>query len=110
MLLRMQEQQGITPEALLNRPELTEFQTWLVSEFGRLSKDRRYTDTGPLPLHTGAILTYYNAFKMHGICFEDFYDRMTAIDDIWLERVSERSKKEQALAESKSKNSRKRRN
>ena len=102
----MKEEQGVTPPALVDRPELTVFQTWLVNEFGRLSRDRRYTESGPMPLHTGAIKQYYDAFSLEPLDFETFYDWMTRIDGIWLDQVAERRKKEQAAAKAKAKASR----
>ena len=103
MLLLMQEQQGITPPALERRPELTRYQQWLVGEFGRLSRDRRYTDNGPMPLDTGTIRTYYQAFQMDDFDFDNFYLWMTTIDDIWLSEVAAKRKKEQAAEKTKPK-------
>lgn len=102
-MLEIAEKQGVPPPALEKKPELTLYQTWLVTEFGQLSRDRRYTDGGPLPLHTGAIHKYYEAFKMQDIGFENFYAWMTTIDSIWLDQVAKRRKKEQGASPQKGK-------
>ena len=103
MLLKMEEQQGITPPALERRPKLDRYQTWLVEEFRNLSRDRPYTDNGPLPLSTGIIRTYYDAFQMQDFDFDDFHLKMTMVDDIWLAEVTARREKERAAQEAKSK-------
>lgn len=103
MLLQMQETQGITPPALERRPELDGHQTWVVSEFRKLSRDRGYTEGGPLPLSTGVIRTYFDAFQMHDFDFDDFHEQMTTVDDIWLAEVTARREKERAAQEAKSK-------
>lgn len=99
----MQEQQGITPPALERRPELDRHLSWVVSEFLKLSRDRGYTDGGPLPLTTGVIRTYYDAFQMHDFDFDDFHEKMVAVDDIWLAEVTAKREKERAAQEAKSK-------
>ena len=103
MLLEMQETQGITPPALERRPKLTAWQSWLISEFSCLSRDRRYTDSGPCFLHTGAIKQYYDAFELHYFDFDDFYSWMTLIDGIWLDEVAKKREREQKASESKAK-------
>lgn len=95
MLVKMEEEQGITPPALERRPKLDGYQTWLKEEFSKLSRDRRYNESGPLPLSTGDIRTYYDAFQMHDFEFDNFHLWMTTIDDIWLEQVTIKRKKAQ---------------
>lgn len=89
----MEEQQGITPPALARKPVLDKFQTWVAEEFSKLSRDRAYTESGPQPLSTGIIRTYYDAFEMHYYNFDSFYFWMTTVDDIWLEQVTARREK-----------------
>ena len=101
MLLQMEEQQGVTPPALERRPTLDDTLAWRVTEFSRLSRDRAYTDNGPLPLTTGSIRTYYDAFRLHDHCFDNFYSWMTELDDIWMEEVTKQ--RERALKAPKSK-------
>lgn len=99
----MEEQQGITPPALERLPTLDRHQAWVVSEFRKLSRDRSYTDGGPLPLTTGVIRTYYDAFQMHDFDFDDFHEQMTTVDDIWLAEVTAKREKERAAQEAKTK-------
>ena len=99
----MQEQQGITPPALERRPELDRHLSWVVSEFRKLSRDRGYTDGGPLPLTTGVIRTYYDAFQMHDFDFDDFHEKMVAVDDIWLVEVTAKREKEHKAREAQAK-------
>ena len=99
MLLQMQETQGITPPALERRPNLDRRLSWVVSEFRKLSRDRGYTDGGPLPLTTGVIRTYYDAFQMHDFDFDDFHEKMVAIDDIWVAEVTAKREKEHTAKE-----------
>ena len=103
MLLQMQEQQGITPPALERRPVLDRHLSWVVSEFRKLSRDRGYTDGGPLPLTTGVIRTYYDAFQMHDFDFDDFHEKMVVIDDIWLAEVTAKREKEHKAKEAQAK-------
>ena len=100
MLLQMQEEQGTPPPALERRPQLSRYQYWLSEEFTKLSRDRSYTEAGPMALSTGIIRTYYDAFDMGYYDFDNFHLWMTRIDDIWLERVTE--KREKDLASKKS--------
>ena len=95
-MYKLQEEQGITPPALERKPELTDSQAWRVTEFGKLSRDRRYTESGPMPLDTGTIRTYFDAFKLHDFGFDWFYFWMVTLDDIWLDEVAKKRKKEQA--------------
>ena len=104
-MLQKLVEQGINPPALDRKPELTFRQAWLAGEFQRLSRDRRYTDNGPLPLDTGSIRTYYLAFQLHDFEFDDFYMWMTSIDDMWLSEVTAKREKEQAAAQNKAKSS-----
>lgn len=56
-----------------------------------------------MPLHTGAIRDYYEAFDLSCFSFDTFYEWMTLVDGIWLEQVSERSKNEREKAKARSK-------
>lgn len=106
MLEKMVEAQGITPPALERRPVLNRYQMWLAEEFRKLSRDRRYSESGPLALSTLDIRVYYDAFKMHSHCFDDFHSWMTKIDDAWLAQVTARTEKARAQAEFKAKSAR----
>jgi len=86
----MQEKSETQPQALANRPRLTEVQAYYAECFSEVSRDRRYTESGPLPLSTGEIRTYWSAFRM--LDFEDFYSWIRRIDDIWLDEVAKKSK------------------
>lgn len=99
----LQEQSGITPPALDRKPELDKYQRWLFEEFRKLSRDRGYTEAGPMALTTGIIRTHYDAFKLHDFDFDDFHLRMTTIDDGWLEQVTLKRKKELDSSKSKAK-------
>lgn len=91
MLLQFQEASGIQPIALRDKPLLSRTQAYYATCFAEVSRDRRYTEGGPLPLSTGEIRTYWEAFSLPD--FDDFYHWMTGIDRIWMAEVSKNSKK-----------------
>lgn len=93
MLEKVAEQTGVTPPSLQSRPELRPFLMYLVGEFDRLSRDRRYDGGSPLPIHTGAVQEYWKAFELQDFDFETFHTWMVTIDSIWMDRVAERRKK-----------------
>lgn len=97
----MQEQMGEPPPALANMPQLTETQAFYYGQFRRLSRDRGYTDVGPLPLSTFDILVYYKAFGL--FAFDDFYEWMVMIDNLYLTAVTEKQKRTQKNAEAQAK-------
>lgn len=91
MLLKIQESTGRVPVALESKPELTRVQHYYLGCFSELSKCRRYTESGPLPLSIAEIRDYYQVFEL--IDFEALFDWLTTIDSIWLEEVSNKSRK-----------------
>lgn len=96
-LYTVQEQMGFPPEALRSRPKLSLVEGWYYEQFCRLSRDRRYTEHGPLNLTTTDIHSYWSIFKLFD--FESFYQSITTIDDLWMEEVAKKRK----MAEQKNK-------
>lgn len=87
MLHKMQEQ-GQTPQALLDRPSLMDRLSWFYNCFCELSSDRGYIENTPLRLTTGQIHIYWSAYKLYD--FEGFAQKMRLIDHIWHTKVLEK--------------------
>ena len=98
-LLKFQEESGIIPPALQIRPVLTDVQYWYYSQFMELSRDRRYVDSGPLPLTTAEIRIFWNSFIQ--LDFQGFRDYMVTLDRAWLDAVTAKRKKTAVKPETK---------
>lgn len=93
MLLTFAENSGIRPPALELRPEMTEVQRYYLDCYTELSKCRRYTESGPLPLSIAEIRDYCEVFDIDN--FEHMFGWIKQIDDIWLDEVAKQAKKAQ---------------
>ena len=69
-------------------------QTYYLSCYSELSRCRRSSDSGPLPLAVAEIRDYFEVFDL--IDFESFFDWIKLIDDIWLDEVAASAKRKEA--------------
>jgi len=97
----MVEQTGTVPSVLLDKPELNVLEGWIYSHFLALSRDRRYSEVGPLPITLQEIAFYY---RLHNepLTQEDVR-WIHALDDYYLAKAQDKLKKASSPKASKSK-------
>lgn len=86
----MQDETGITPKALLDRPVLEERWHYAKSVFDELNGSRRYTMGGPANIPYSEYSRYANdrGFSQHDII--EVWEDLALIDNIWLAKVTEK--------------------
>ena len=93
---------GVTPEALLNRPEIP----WLLDDYLKAYRDldrrRQIGYSGPQPLSVSDIFRYA---ETHGFSStrQFFFKVISALDDYNLEKHAEKEKRRQEQEKSKGK-------
>lgn len=102
MLQEMQENTGITPAALINRPVLGPRLLFFYSEYLEVARARRYSaGGGPYPLLWGPFMDYC---QIHGIEHHEqawLWAGIKLIDDVQVELARKKLKSEVAAAKTK---------
>jgi hypothetical protein len=94
---------GVTPQALLNRPELAEHLQFYWNIFGELSrKDRPESMSSVCHLPLRAMLDYGELHNFTSAEIKDTWEVVSLIDDLWIREV----KKRQAASAAKDKSRR----
>ena len=76
-----------------SRPILNPYEKWVYGCFVQLSRDRRQSYSGPLTITTTEVYNYCKALDI----LEDVHHLLPliqAIDDVWLDCVTEKQKRE----------------
>ena len=89
-LLEMQHDTGITPKALLNRPELSNRWVYPKSVFDELSGSRQYTMGGPAEIPITAFFAYAVLYGFTRVQAVETWEDVAIIDGIWLSEVAKR--------------------
>ena len=89
--MEIAEQSGTTPEALANRPALSEQLDWWVTCFNEMGSDRGYTSEMPLRLSTTAIEFYRQLYQIPDK--DHFHRYIRMIDGIWYMEVMKKQDK-----------------
>lgn len=86
----MQEETGITPKALLDRPSLIQRWHYAKSVFDDLAGSRNYTTGGPanIPYNVYSMYARDRHFTLEDLV--DVWEDLSLIDSIWLARVTEK--------------------
>ena len=82
---------GITPPALLNKPELDTAEQWLYLHFVALSRDRRHSESGPLPITIQEIYTFCQIYNEPFL--ESSVRAIQTLDDHYLLKAQEKIKR-----------------
>jgi hypothetical protein len=106
MLVSIQQDTGITPQALLDQPRLEGYLLNYWSIFIEISNDRARSESGPSPISSLEILAY---FELWGVkepeIRRDLRDFIKRADAIWLSNAREIMKAEHEKLKAKSKQS-----
>lgn len=86
----MQEETGITPKALLDRPTLIKRWHYAKTIFDDLSGSRNYTAGGPANIPYPVYSMYANDRCFSTEELIDVWEDLAIIDSIWLSKVAEK--------------------
>jgi hypothetical protein len=86
----MQEETGITPKALLDRPSLDQRWFFAKSVFDDLSGSRNYTAGGPANIPYTVYSMYAHDRGFSQLDLIDVWEDLSLIDSIWLTKVVEK--------------------
>jgi hypothetical protein len=90
----LQQQHGITPKALLERPEVHDLGGETLDAFYTLSSSRAYGMGGPLAVSIEAMFAYCQMFGVESLDDRtDFLHTMQRLDKAYLAAVAEREDK-----------------
>lgn len=87
-LLEFEAQNGITPQALLNKPKLNEVLTYYYDEYNQIAHDRNLDQGHPTSLTTWQIQAYCSFYGvLEPLVFADYIKRIDRIYlDIWFKK------------------------
>ncbi len=91
----MQEETGITPKALLDRPVLVDRWHYPKEVFEDLGGSRRYTAGGAANIPFSEFYLYALAYKFEPDEMVDVWEDLKLIDSIWLSKVAEKQAAQQ---------------
>jgi hypothetical protein len=86
----MQEETGITPKALVDRPALDQRWHYAKSVFDDLAGSRNYTAGGPANIPYTVYSMYANDRGFSQSDLIDVWEDLSLIDSIWLAQVIEK--------------------
>jgi hypothetical protein len=86
----MQEESGITPKALLDRPELNQRWHFAKDTFDALGGSRRYTAGGPANIPFSEFYLYAKAYAFEDSDTTEVWEDLKLLDTIWLSKVAEK--------------------
>lgn len=94
----MQEETGITPKALLDRPVLEQRWAYAKEIFDDLGGSRRYTAGGAANIPYSEYFLYATAHRFSSEDLIDYWQDLKLIDSIWLSKTTEKQAAQQKSA------------
>ena len=91
----MQEETGITPKALLDRPVLEQRWSYPRQVFDDLGGSRRYTAGGAANIPFSEFYLYSKAYGFEPDEVTDVWEDLKLIDSIWLSKTTEKQAAQQ---------------
>lgn len=88
----MQEDTGIVPKALVDRPTLSERWQYPKSVFDELTGSRQYTINGPAEIPITAFYHYASMYGFSRLDAIETWEDVALIDTVWLSEVAKRKK------------------
>lgn len=86
----MQEQTGIVPKALENRPILAERWIYPKSVFDELTGSRRFTMNGPANIPISEYDVYARGYEFTRKEWQEVWEDISLIDSIWLSEIAKK--------------------
>jgi hypothetical protein len=87
------KEDGKDPQALRDRPVLTEQQVYYHQVFSEVTESRNYSAGGtPLPISGGEILSYFETFYITGLVERERLHKMIrAMDRVYVKVISDKA-------------------
>lgn len=102
MLQEMAEKSGIIPQALLNRPVLTDSLLFFYEQFLEVGRSRTVSaSAGAAPLQWGPFMHYCQLHQVERESWLWLWDGIELFDDVWLELQRDKMKTEAEAAKTK---------
>ena len=95
VLFDMQEDMGVTPKALENKPELVRRWEYPKELFDCLSGSRRYTSAGPANIPLSEYDKYAKAYGFSQTEYTEYWEDLQVVDSVWLGEIAKRRKLEE---------------
>lgn len=103
MFSEMEASTGVTPPALLNAPLLEGDLRQQYEIFSEVSRDRRYSMSGPLPISSGDLLNYFNLYRVPRSLWQQLTEAVIFIDRVWMSHRDKAAEAELAASKAAAK-------